>query len=159
VRASQCVVVVAALMAVAMGACASEEEIFTNGRIENRCNDAIPVCGYQASCVLGQDQYLRAQFPSGQRLIVRSDVDPVRLRVRLLFTNESFPGTQLLVRGYATGCADYDEHSVVGEDVFDQLTGGDSAEYELDVAGRGDHMVEIFSDMAAEFLLVVDQVE
>jgi len=141
----------------AAAGCASEEEIFTEGRIENRCNESIPICGYQASCVLGEDAFLRAQFPSGHRMIVRSEVDPVRLRVRLLFTEESFPGTELLVRAYSTGCADYDEHSVTGEDVFEQLTGGDAAEYELDVTGRGDHMVEVFSDMAAEFLLVIDQ--
>jgi len=147
------------LTVAALAGCADEQEIFTSGRLENRCNESIPVCGYQASCVLGDDQYLRAQFPSGHRMIVRSEADPVRLRVRLLFTDESFPGTELLVRAYATGCADYDEHSVTGEDVFDQLTGGDEAEYELDVTGRGDHMVEVFSDMAAEFLLVVDQLE
>ena len=136
--------------------CQTAEEIFTAGRIENRCSNAIPVCGYIAACVLGQDQYLRGQFPGGQRVIVRTEVDQARLIARFLLVDERFPGSEIFVRAYSTGCGDYEEGHAVDVDLF-ELAGNDGIiEYGLDVTGIGDHMVELFSDMSAEFLFRVD---
>ena len=136
--------------------CADAEEIFTSGRIENRCNGSIPVCGFQASCILTTDQYLRGEFPGGQRLIVRTEIDQARLRARFLLTEQRYPGTELFARAFSTGCSEYDEEKTLGEDIFDVIGAEGIVEYELDVEGRGDHMVEIFSDMSAAFLFLVE---
>ena len=146
---------VLALLA-ALSGCETAEEIFTSGRIENRYSGSIPVCGYIAACVLSQDQYLRGQFPGGQRLIVRTEIDQAQLVTRFLLLDERFPGTEIFVRAYSTGCGDYDEGHAEDVDLF-ELAGNDGIiEYGLNVTGLGDHMVEIFSDMSAEFLFRVD---
>ncbi len=147
---------VAGAFATTSAGCLTAEEIFTQGRLENRCSDSIPVCGYVAACVLGQDQYLHGDFPGGQRIIVRTEVDKVQLITRFLLVDERFPGSEIFVRAYSTGCGDYDEGHAVDVDLFD-LAGNDGViEYGLDVTGRGDHMVELFSDMSAEFMFRVD---
>jgi hypothetical protein len=148
--------VAALALLAALAGCETSEEIFTRGRIENRCNASIPVCGYIAACVLTQEQYLRAQFPGGARLIVRTEIDQAQLVTRFMLLDERFPGTEIFVRAYSTGCGDYNEGHAEDVDLF-ELAGDDGIiEYGLNVTGLGDHMVEIFSDMSAEFLFRVD---
>ncbi len=139
-----------------LAGCATSEEIFTRGRIENRCNGSIPVCDELAACVLSQDQYLRGDFPGGQKIIVRTEDDRAQLITRFLLVDERYPGTTIFVRAYSTGCGDYSEGLAEDVDLF-ELAGGDGIiEYGLNVTGLGDHFVEIFSDMSAEFLFRVD---
>jgi hypothetical protein len=137
-------------------ACTDAEGIFTSGRIENRCNGAIPVCGLQAGCVLGTDQYLRGEFPGGQNLIVRTEVEQARLVARLLLIDPMAPGTELLVKACSTDCGKCEKNLSTDVNLFD-LAGDDNiVESHLDVEGIGDHRVEIFSDMTSEFLFTVD---
>jgi len=147
--------VVGLVIALWASGCANREDIFSGGRIENRCNGAVPVCGQQAACVLSTDQYIRSTFPGGMRIITRTDVDPARFVLRFLLIDQTFPGTEMQVRAFDTGCGDFAEEVSRDVDLFD-LAGGDGVlEYNLDVAGRGDHMVEIFSDMGSGYLFTV----
>jgi len=150
------VVLTGALVLAGLVGCATSEEIFTRGRIENRCNGSIPVCDDLAACVLSQEQYLRGDFPGGQKLIVRTEDAKADLIPRFLLVDERYPGTEILVRAYDTGCGDYNEGHAEDVDLF-ELAGGDGIiEYRLTVNGLGDHLVEIFSDMSSEFLFRVD---
>src|SRR5262245_54881757 len=79
---------VALLMSAFLG-CSDAESIFAEGRLENRCNGAIPVCGGQASCVLAQDQFYRGRFPGGTRFVVRTVTGKTRFQARFLFSNPS----------------------------------------------------------------------
>lgn len=147
-------VVIGALLASA--GCASSEDIFTGARIENLCNDALPVCGQRAGCVLIGSEYIRGRFPGGQRLIVRTPTDSSRLIVRILLVEQVFPGTELLVRAANTGCDGFDEVLQQDVDLFEVAGSSQTLEKELEVEGRGDHLVEIFSDMASGFALTVE---
>ena len=139
--------------------CASQEDIFVDGRIENRCNESIPSCGFQAGCILRRDQFLRGRFPGGQRLIVRTESTPTRLILRALLLEQTFSGSEFFVRAYDTDCGAFDEAIRQDVDLFD-LAGGDAIlEEPLDVEGRGDHLIEVFSDMGAEFRFLVEQEE
>lgn len=136
-------------------ACFDAESIFTSGRIENRCDGAIPVCSEQAGCVLGTDQYLSGDFPGGQTVIVRTEVEKARLITRFLLVEPMFPGSFFYVHAYS-GCGEYDKGESRDRNLFD-LAGDDGVlEYHLDVTGRGDHRVEFFSDMTSGFLFTVD---
>ena len=135
---------------------ASAEQIFTEGRVENLCVQAVPACGRPARCALTRDQYLRTQFPGGEDLIVRTETDETVLRVRMLLLDRRYPGTELLVRAYDTGCRDFDEVLHRDVDLF-RLAGDEGIlEVEVLVRGRGDHRLEIFSDLASAYLLTVD---
>jgi hypothetical protein len=136
--------------------CAGAEDIFTSGRIENICSNAIPSCGEMAGCVLNSDQYLSGEFPGGQVVIVRSESTPSRIVARFLLSKQMFPGTVMSVNGCSTGCGDCHEEISKDQNLF-ELAGNDAIlEYHLDVKGRGDHKVEFFSDMAAKYLFTVD---
>lgn len=136
--------------------CSDDESAFIQGRLENRCNGAIPVCGFQAACVLGADQFIRGRFPGGQRVIVRTQTDPTQIRTRFLLLDQKFPGSEIAVRAFDTGCGDFDEEQAVDRDLFD-LAGDDGIiEYTLEVEGRGDHYVDVFSDMTSDFIFKVE---
>lgn len=149
----------AALGLLVLGGCASAEDAFTAGRIENLCVQAVPACGRPARCELTGDQFLRSRFPGGERLLVRTYTDVSLVRVRMLLLDRRYPGTELLVRGFDTGCRDYDEVLYRDLDLF-ALAGDDGVlEVEVEVRGRGDHPLEVFGDLASEYLLTIEVLE
>lgn len=138
-----------------LSSCGDDQSVFTGQRLEQRCNSSIPACGTRASCVIGNDEYYSGQFPGGLKTIVRTDTDNATLVVRFLLTDMVFPGTELQVAAYTPGCDDFDEAHEKDIDLF-ELAGDDRIiEYEMDLDGRGDHLVEIFSDMSASYLLTL----
>ena len=148
-----------ALLISAIGACGDAESIFTDGRIETRCNSAIPICDSQASCVLLEDQYLRDDFPGGKQFMVRTAAKKTRLTARFLLIEPRFTGTELMVRVHNDSCGAYEEGATRDKDLFDESGEDSIIEYQLDIVGEGDHLVEIFSDMSSEFLFRFDHQE
>lgn len=142
-----------------LASCATAEDIFVDGRIENLCVRAIRACGGPARCELTGERYLRSRFPGGERIIVHTETETTRLRVRMLLIDRRYPGTELLVRGYDTGCRDFDEVLFRDVDLFALAGRNGVLELELLVHGRGDHPVEVFSDLASEYLLTIDVLE
>jgi hypothetical protein len=135
--------------------CGDDQSIFVGQRLEQRCNSAIPACGSRASCVMSNDTYYSGQFPGGLRTLVRTESDHATLVVRFLLTDMIFPGTELQVTAHSPGCDTLDEVHKKDVDLF-ALAGDDrTLEYELELDGKGDHLVEIFSDMSASYLLTL----
>lgn len=140
--------------------CRNAEDIFTDGRIENRCTDNIPVCSDAAGCVLTDRQFVRGSLPGGNIAIVRTNEEQSRLRVRFLLSNELFPGSEFRVRAFDTGCNRFAEGLNQAPPSLFEVAGDDKIlQYDLDVTGRGDHMVEWFSDMTADFHMTVEVFE
>lgn len=144
------------LLALCLGGCGDAESIFTDGRIEKRCNDTVPVCSKRASCVLLDDQYLRDTFPGGKTFMIRTEEEQTRVVARFLLLKPRYPGTELVVRVHAASCGTFVEGATRDRDLFDYAGSDSIIEYELDVEGRGDHLVEIFSDMSSDFLFRFD---
>lgn len=149
---SKCLVLVWPFVA----GCMTAEDMFTSGRIENLCSNAIPICGDVAGCVLNSEQFLRGEFPGDQVVIVRSQIDPARIVARFLLSQEMFPGTFLSVRACSVGCAQCDEEVIKDKNLFDEAGDDGILEYHLDIEGLGDHKVEFFSDMTAEYHFTVE---
>lgn len=138
-----------------LASCGDEEDVFVGQRLEQRCNSSIPACDTRAFCVLTNDDYYSGQFPGGLRMLVRSETEDARLVVRILFTEMLFPGTELQVTAHSTGCNTFDEVHERDVNLF-ELAGGDrTLEYHLELTGRGDHLVEVFSDMSASYLMTL----
>ncbi len=136
-----------------LGSCLSDEALFTQNRLEDPCNAAIPVCNTQASCVLEDDEFYEGAFPGGARFIVRTQVDEATLIVRILLTEPLYPGTEILVQAHDLGCGDLDQAHPQDIDLF-RLAGDDRIlEFPLEVSGKGDHLLEIFSDMSSTYIL------
>lgn len=139
------------LICVLLGGCVDDSRVFTQGRIEDLCNEAIPICGRQAACTLGNDEFFSGRFPGGQRVVARTEFEDQTMVIRFQLDDLAFPGTELLVQAYSPDCGSYDEEHPRNVDLFD-LAGDDRIiEYRLDVPGRGDHLIEIFSDMSASY--------
>ena len=139
------------LCLLAASGCVDDSRVFTQGRIEDLCNEAIPICGRQAACTLNNDEYFSSRFPGGQRVVTRTEFPDQKLTIRFQLDDLAFPGTELLVQAYSPDCGSYDEEHPRNVDLF-SLAGDDRIiEFTLDVAGRGDHLVEIFSDMSASY--------
>lgn len=149
------------LLAACLGlgsACQSPSVIFTNGRLENRCQTPVAACGIQARCVLGDDEYLRGTFPGGVRFLVRNaqtESEGARITLRVLFDNATSGGTEFFAQVNEVGCSDFTEEQVLEENVLD-LAGDDLVlEYDFEVEQRGDHLIEVFSDATANYFLAV----
>jgi len=137
--------------AAAAGGCVSDDEVFTEGRLRTTCDGAIPICDSRGACILGNDKYIDGQFPGGNKLIVRTGTDDNDLIVRFLLREMLSPGTEILVRAYEPGCSNFDERHIEDTDLFERAGDDRTLEFDLDLPGRGDHLLEIFSDMGAEY--------
>ena len=144
------------LLVLLLSGCVNDDRLFTQGRIEDLCNESIPVCGMKASCAMDNDEFFDGVFPSGQRIIVRTEFEDMDLTARFLLDDMAFPGTEMLVKIFTPDCSDFKEKHPQNVDLFD-LAGDDRViEFNLDASGRGDHLVEVFSDMSATYKMTLD---
>lgn len=141
--------------AVLLASCVRQDEVFTEGRVETTCGNAIPVCDTRAACVLDDNSFVEGAFPGGIKTIVRTESEKSRLLVRFLLDDLSSPGTELLVRAHDPGCGNFNERHPQDVDLFERAGDDRILEYELQLNGSGDHLVEIFSDMASDYTMTV----
>jgi hypothetical protein len=143
-------------VAVVFGGCFTDVGIFTAGRTEDLCNAAIPICRQHAGCALDDRNFVSGRFPGELRIIAHSETGRGNLVVRLLLLEATWPGTELLVQAYAPGCGDVKGEHLLDVDFF-ELAGNDrTLTFLIPLEAAGDHLVEVFSDMAAEYLMTVD---
>ena len=147
------------LAALAVAGCQSPEDEFTEGRLENLCAGTVPVCNVRAGCVLSDDDFVRGTFPGAQRYIVATDRPDQRVEVRLFFTSQRFPGTELLVQLSEPGCGRAEQTRLVDIDFFARAGDDGILDFSFDAPEKGDHLLEVFSDMSAGWLLTVDVVD
>lgn len=141
------------LVLLATTGCVNDDRVFTQGRIQDLCNEAIPICGRSAACGLDDREFLKGRFPGGKRVIVRTEFEDQKLIARFLLDDLNFPGTEFVIQAFSPNCDSFDDVQHRNRDLF-QLAGDDQIlDFELDVSGRGDHLVEIFSDMTADFTM------
>ncbi len=135
--------------------CISDESVFTQDRLEALCDQSLPMCSTQGSCVLDETTYVRNIFPGGFRSIVRNDFDEETLVVRILLTETIAPGTELHVELQSSDCGQIEEERIADVDLFEESGSDRTFTFELDFHDDGDHLLSVFSDMNAEYLLSV----
>lgn len=140
----------------ALPGCFTDVSVFTSGRTEDNCNGSLPLCRQYAGCALDRQSYVRGSFPGELRVAAQTEAPRSILVVRMLLTEMTWPGTELLVLAYSPGCGDVRGEHLVDVDFF-QLAGRDRIlTFEIPLESTGDHLVEVFSDMAAAYLLTAD---
>ena len=139
-----------------MTSCFSQEEEFALGRLENPCAGSIPICAFHAACVLGRKDFLSGQLPGGQRFIVQADPLDRQLVIRLLFTEMIYPGTEFLLNLFTPGCGSRETEHIVDQDLFARAGDDRIVTFIMPIEEEGDHLLELFSDMSAGYLLTVD---
>lgn len=145
-------------MAASLLACVPDsEELFIDNRVFQSCIGQVPVCVTQAGCVLDGGRYTRGNFAQGStlRTIVRTTV-PSEIEVLLFFRTEASPGTDTEIAWNEVGCRNRTSQQSGGVDVFAEAGEGRVWSRKQQVFTPGDHLVEVFSDAQAEYLLKVN---
>jgi len=142
----------------AAGLGCTDEKIFTSGRIEDLCNGVVPACKKQAGCVLDDEHFTRGVFPGEQRIVVTSVTRDATLVARLLYTEMVYPGTEILIQAFSPDCGDVDMKQIVVDgpediDLFEYAGDDRIMDFELRLPESGDHLLEIYSDMAADYMV------
>lgn len=136
---------------------ADPEGRFTDGRELTECRAAVPVCTTVAGCVLDQTNYAQGSFTQGtsRRFVVRTE-GPAIIEVQVLFTNQQSPGVDTRVTWNESGCDDRTTEASGGTDVFAEAGADRVWTRRHQVTTAGDHLVELFSDAQANYLLGVN---
>jgi hypothetical protein len=147
-------------LALLSGGCGTGADVFVGGRIRNLCLEAYPTCGTTAGCRLTPEQYVVGTFPGARRVVVPSERNTTRFEVRLFLEEAIAPGSELQVQARDADCAlDLDEGRFEDEDYDLIEAAGNDGLLRLDplvVEGPGEHLVEIFSDARARYLLIIE---
>jgi hypothetical protein len=132
------------------------EDLFTESRQPVTCKESVPVCSTTAGCVLDDTNYTSGSFNQGSsaRVVVRVTV-PSSIEVDLFFKTEISPGIDTEVSWYETGCRDRFNLTSGGANIFAEAGDGRIWTRKQTVYLPGDHLIDVFSDAQADYLLKV----
>ena len=147
---------IALLTLCAVSGCISREESFTAGRIEQLCEASLPICNTRVTCSAGEDTYLTGAFPGAERAMLYTPHPLTTVTLNFLIDEQIFPGTEMLVRAHQIGCVEIEEERLVDVDIFQRAGDDRILSFSFDLEGRGDHLVEWFSDATATYVMTVD---
>jgi hypothetical protein len=140
--------------------CLTGEEAFVDGRLHAQCDEAYWVCDKPAGCVLDKNHFVRAGFPGARRIVVATEARDVTLEVSIYIAEMQAPGTELIVQAFEPDCTINASKSQVHlEDVDIFKKAGDDRVLQFNLLARdpGEHLIEIYSDASADYLMVVKQ--
>ncbi len=147
---------------VVLGGCQTSEAAFLGDRLLTLCTATYYTCGVTAGCALDGDHYVRGSFPGARRVVVRTAEDEALLLVRLYLTSEIAPGTELLAQIYEPDCTldpQSSQEHWTDVDIFAEAGNDHTLLIELEAPTAGEHLLELYSDATAGYLLIVDEVE
>lgn len=145
---------VAGFVVVLAGCLGDAQSAFTADRVLEACNATIPVCTTTAACVLGEGNYAQGSFAQGatRRFIVRTTAEAT-VEVAVYFASESSPGVDTEIAWYEVGCRDRHSAASDGQDVFAEAGADRVWRRSQRLVTAGDHLVEVFSDAQADYLV------
>lgn len=141
-----------------LSSCQTPEETFIGSRLLSTCDDAYWICNYAAGCVLDGHHYVEGSFPGTRRVVVVTEKDDVKVKVRLFLSTERSPGTEILVQMHEPNCTIDPiaaRAQLVDVDIFEEAGDDRTLTFELQAFEQGEHLLEIFSDASVEYLLIV----
>ena len=147
----------AACLALVVGGC-SAEEVFIGDRKLDECDGNWPVCTFRAGCNLNTREYIEGVFPGSRRFIVETE-GRADIRVTMLFLSQVSPGADTEIHWYEPGCFERYSYTSEGADLFREAGSSGIFEKQRTVFRTGDHLIEVFSDAVAEFLLKIEVVD
>ncbi|MCP4674739.1 MAG: hypothetical protein GY854_04335 [Deltaproteobacteria bacterium] len=143
----------------ALTSCQNAEEVFIGSRLLDLCDDAYTLCGVPTGCVLDEDHYSESDFPGTRRVVVYAEEPETTFRVRLFFSKMESPGTELIVQVYEPDCTvekNFASAHLKDVDLFEEAGDDRVLMFEFDTFQEGEHLLEIYSDSSAEYLLIAE---
>jgi hypothetical protein len=133
---------------------------FVGNRSEDPCVGVINVCkGMVAGCTLDGQHYVRGSFPGTRKFVVTAAAGK-KIRILVYLESKLSPGTETELDWFEPGCTDEKtlKLSAAGTDLFTAAGSDDTFIAEQVMKVSGDHLVKIWSDAVAKFLLRADVV-
>ena len=141
--------------------CETAEETFVGNRLPLLCDSAYWTCDVLAGCVIDTEHYIEGRFPGVRRILVVTEDPSEVVRGRILLTSFEASGSELLIQLQEPDCTlDTDDSRLYLQDVdLIALAGDDRTIYfELAADLAGEHLLEVYTDAAFSYLLVIDDV-
>ncbi|MCB9557198.1 MAG: hypothetical protein H6707_13910 [Deltaproteobacteria bacterium] len=143
----------------------TSREAFTQGADEIPCSATYPVCrGKFAGCRLANDSYISGTFPGSRKVVAETPPGDFKLQLRIYLDDRLSAGTDTEVLWYEPGCSEIyryqlSKDGVGGRDLFEIAGNNQVFSVTQRVVDAGDHLVEVFSDATASYLLRVDVIQ
>ncbi len=137
--------------------CQTAEEAFVGDRLLSLCDESYSICGKPSGCVLDGNHFAESAFPGTTRVVVATDDAESSVSVRLFLSKMESPGTQLIVQLYEPDCSletNFARASLEDVDIFKEAGDDRTLLFDFKTFQEGEHLLEIFSDASAEFLLI-----
>lgn len=147
------------LIALLLPACLTGEQSFVGRRIQDLCDTAYYICSVPAGCVLDQEHYVEGAFPGVRRVAIETDEPNTPVQVRIYFSVMLSPGSELLAQMYEADCSleTLTHRALVTDvDVFEEAGDDRLLVFDFVAEQEGEHLVELYSDASADYLLVVN---
>ena len=155
-RPRSLLLLVFAALACAFGSgCGDARDDFVQGRAPDTCDEAWPVCGEVAGCVLGNQSYREGRFPGETRFAVRLE-EPSLVRVSFFLEEVGAAGEETVVTLFEDGCRARVREAISGRTFVGEAERNGVVFREATLTGKGDHLIELHSDAQARFLVKVD---
>ncbi len=142
-----------------LAGCQAGEDAFVGDRLHILCDEAYWVCGAASGCVLDENHYVEGVFPGTRRVTVKTEDVNTEVQVRIYFSTMESPGTEFLIQLYEHDCTLNSElaaEHLVDVDVFEKAGDKRTLYFDLLVAQAGEHLLEIYADVSAEYVMLVD---
>ncbi|MBN2529310.1 MAG: hypothetical protein JXR76_23180 [Deltaproteobacteria bacterium] len=147
------------IMALFATSCLTAEEEFINDRLLSMCDEAYYHCGLPTGCVLDSKHYVEGGFPGVRRVVVETEENNMDVQVRVFIAEAMGGGTEMLVQLYETDCTvnrDTGKKQLIDVDLIEEAGDDRVLIFNLHAMQEGEHVVEIYSDMTARFLLIAE---
>ena len=138
-----------------MGGCTGGKDAFLDGRIEDSCNQAWPVCSTVAGCLLGTQSYMSGRFPGTAQFIVQL-AEPSSVSISVYLDGVTSTGTEASLTYYESGCQGRVPNKVTGTEFTKESDQVGFFTRSASLQDIGDHLVTFRSDAQAEYVLKVD---
>ena len=148
------------ILSLFFAACETAEEAFVGNRAQALCDEAYMICHKPAGCVLDRKHFVEGSFPGSNRVVIATEENSVTLEVRIFISQLSATGTELIMRAYEPDCTlntrESQEH-LIDVDIFQRAGDDHTMIFDLQALNKGEHLLEIYSDASAQYVLVVEQ--
>ena len=143
-----------------LSSCQTAKDAFIGDRLQNLCDEAYWICSRPSQCVLAEDEFTAGGFPGVRRVTIPIEEENETIEIRFYFETMESPGTELEIALYDPDCLVNKNHGVIhveDTDIFEEAGDDRTLTYRLQSFRPGEHLLEIYSDASAAYLLIVDR--
>ncbi len=146
---------VVAAAAIRLAACGSPKDAWVGGRIQDPCGGSWPVCNSVVGCPLDSTSFAEGKLPATTGYLVRTP-GPATVTIHLFLDSVTSAGNQTILTWYETGCTSRFQTEATGSVFVGEAQNLGEFARSQQLAGAGDHLIQIQSDATASYSIKVD---